>query len=341
MSVGPKPETKAVNIDWTCAEIGGLWSAYLQETMAVCFLTYFVHHLQDAEIVPLAQEALDLSRKRVDKMKAFFQAENFPVPAGFSENDVNLAAPPLFLDSFSLSFVYMMNRLSMISYSFIASSTVRLDVLDFFNECLRECTEMFGKAVRMLLEKGLYDRPPFMNYPEQVEYVQKESFLDGIWGRKRRLSAVELTEIFFNIERNYFSVTLMLGFAQVLEDKNLRDLALQGKKISEHQIDLFNTLLQEEDLLGVMSVNMVVTDSTASPFSEKLILAMIHTLNSVDIVLIAHALSLAMRADLAANYSRLIAQIMAYGKDTFDAVVERRWLEQPPLTTDRKQLMKS
>lgn len=338
---GQHPETKSVNIELTCTEIGGLWSTYLQETMAVCFLKYFLHHLQDAEIVPLAQEALNLSNRRIDKIKSFFKAENFPVPAGFSESDVNLTAPPLFHDAFSLSFVYMMNRLSMINFSFIASNNVRLDVLDFFNECLRESTEMFGKAVRMMLNKGLYDRPPKMNYPREVEYIEKKSFLDGILGHKRPLNAIELSEIFFNIERNYFSVIVMLGFAQILDDKALKDLVIRGKKISEKQIELFNSLLMQEDLLGTVTVSMEVTDSTVSPFSEKLILSMVHILNSVDIVLISHALSVAMRTDLVANYSKIIAEVMAYGKDTFDALVERRWLEQPPMTTNRKQLLKS
>lgn len=338
---GHKPENKPTNIELTCTEIGGLWTSYAQETMGICFLNYFLHHLQDAEIIPLAQEALRLSQQRVDKIKSFFVAENIPVPAGFSESDVNLSAPPLFHDSFSLSFIYMMNRLSMINYSFIASNNVRLDVLDFFNECLHQSAEMFGKAVRMMLDKGLYDRPPKMEYPREVEYVEKKSFLDGIRGHKRPLNAIELSEIFFNIERNYFSVIVMLGFAQILDDKALKDLAVRGKKISEQQIELFNSLLMQEDLLGTVTVSMEVTDSTVSPFSEKLILSMVNILNSVDIVLISHALSLAMRADLIAHYSKIIAQVMAYGKDTFDALVERRWLEQPPLTTDRKQLLKS
>lgn len=215
-----KPHVKPTNIELSCTEIGGLWGVYLQESLSVCFLTYFLHHLQDGQIVPLAEEALKISQERVEKIKKFFLAENFPIPAGFSESDVNLAAPPLFHDTFTLSFVYMMNRLGMINFAFTASNNVRLDVLDFFNECLHTSTDMFGKAVRMMLEKGIYDRPPKMNYPNQIEYVEKLSFLDGIFGMKRPLNAIELSEIFFNIERNYFSVITMLGFAQVLKEKN-------------------------------------------------------------------------------------------------------------------------
>lgn len=336
-----KPQVKPTNIELSCTEIGGLWGSYLQETMTVCFLTYFLHHLQDGQIVPLAEEALTISRARVDKIRSIFLAENFPVPAGFSESDVNLAAPPLFHDTFALSFIYMMNRLGMINFGFVASNNVRLDVLDFFTECMHTSTEMFGKAVRMMLEKGIYDRPPKMNYPQKIEYVEKESFLNGIFGPKRPLNAIELSEIFFNVERNYFSVIIMLGFAQVMEDHKLKELILRGKKISEDQIELFNGLLTKEDLLGTVTVSMEVTDSTVSPFSDKLILAMINILNAVDILLISHALSLTMRTDLTAHYTKIIAKVMAFAKDTFDIVVERKWLEQPLLTTNRKQLIES
>ncbi|KIL38161.1 sugar isomerase [Gordoniibacillus kamchatkensis] len=334
-------EAKQVNIEFTCTEIGGLWSVYIQESMSACFLTYFLHHLQDAEIAPLAKEALEIAKDRLAKMKQLFMDENFPVPVALSDGDVNLAAPPLFRDSFALSFIYMMNRLSMINFAFTASNNVRLDVLDFFNECIHTSTEMFGKTVKMMLDKGIYDRPPKMDYPKKIEYVQKKSFLSGMLGQKRPLNAIELSEIFFNIERNYFSVIIMLGFAQVVNDRELKELIIRGKRISEKQIQLFNGLMMEENLLGTVTVGMEVTPSTISPFSDKLIMTMITVLNAVDITLISHALALAMRTDLIANYSKIIAEVMAYAKSTFDAMVERKWLEQPPLVTDRQELIRS
>jgi hypothetical protein len=48
-----------------------------------------------------------------------------------------------------------------------------------------------------------------------------------------------------------------------------------------------------------------------------------------------------MRTDLTARYSKIIAEVMMYAKDTFDIVVENKWLEQPPLVTNRKKLINS
>ncbi|WP_243357132.1 DUF3231 family protein [Bacillus litorisediminis] len=334
-----KPDKKAVNIELTCTEIGGLWGIYMQESMSLCFLSYFIHHLQDEEILPLAKEALQISKGRLEKTKSILLEENFPLPMAFSDGDVNLAAPPLFNDIFTLSYIYMMNRLGMINYSYVASNNVRLDVLDFFTECLHTSAEMFSKAVKLMLSKGIYDRPPKMNYPKEIEFIQKESFLSGFMGKRRPINAIELSEIFFNIERNYFSVIIMLGFAQVIKDKKLKEYILKGKKISEKQISLFNKLLMEEDLLGTVTVSMEVTDSTVSPFSDKLIFSMINILNSVDISLLSHALSVSMRSDLTAQYSKIITEVMIYAKDIFDILVEKKWLEQPPLTTNRKKLI--
>ncbi len=336
-----KPGVKPVNIELSSTEIGGLWSIYMQESMTVCFLQYFLHHLQDGDIVPLAQKSLHVSQGRLERIRAFFDKEHFPIPDGFTDKDIDLSAPPLFHDAFALSFIYMTSRMGMINYAFTSSNNVRLDVLDFFNECLHTTTELFGEAVKLSLEKGLYDRPPKMNYPDRVEYVRHVAFLDGLTGHKRPLSAIELSEIFFNIERNYFAVLVMLGFAQVMQDKKLRDHILRGKKISEKQIELFNKLLMDEELLGTVTVGMEVTASTSSPFSDKIIMAMINMLNAVDIVLISHALALSMRADLIAHYAKIVGEIMAYAKDTFDLVVDRGWLEQPPLTTNRRELIYS
>ncbi|WP_354315589.1 DUF3231 family protein [Priestia megaterium] len=64
-------------------------------------------------------------------------------------------------------------------------------------------------------------------------------------GKKRPLNAVELTEIFFNIERNYFSVLLCMGWLQVLKDKEIKNYIKDGIEISEKQINFFNELFKK------------------------------------------------------------------------------------------------
>ncbi|UFJ41135.1 DUF3231 family protein [Brevibacillus humidisoli] len=329
------------NIRLSSPEIGGLWGTYQQESMTVCMQKYFLHHLQDEEIKNVLQKALSYSLSRMEQIRALFAEENFPTPNGFTSEDVDLTAPPLFYDPFTLSFVYAMSRMSMVNYAFVLSSTARNDVRTFFTSCLNQAAEIYNDSTSLMLSKGIYDRPPMIAYPKKVEYVQKHSYMMGLLGKKRPLNAVELTEIFLNIERNYFAVLICLGLLQVVKDKEIQRYLKKGKAISEKQIRLFNDLLIQEELLGTVPVSMEVTDSTTSPFSDKLIVSLFHYLNSIDITLVGHALSLSMRTDLAANYSKVIGEIILYAEEGFSIMVNRRWMEQPPQAENRRELVKT
>ncbi|WP_240675909.1 DUF3231 family protein [Ammoniphilus sp. CFH 90114] len=189
---------------------------------------------------------------------------------------------------------------------------------------------MYNESTTLMLSKGIYDRPPMLNYPKHVEYIQEESIFSGYLSKKRSLSALELTEIFLNIERNYFGLLICMGFTQVVKDEEIKRYLLNGKRICEKQIQILNKILIDEGHLGTVPVTMQVTDSKVSPFSDKLIVFLFHTLNSLDITLIGHGLSMSMRTDLSTIFSRLIGEILVYGKEGFDIMVKRRWLEQPP-----------
>ncbi|WP_134699571.1 DUF3231 family protein [Ammoniphilus sp. YIM 78166] len=323
------------------AELGGLWKHYIQDTMSVCFLRYFLHHLQDEQLKVVIQKALSYSETHLVQIREIFHFENIPIPVGFTTEDVDLSAPPLFHDPYALSFVYIMSRMEMISYSFTTSSVGREDVRTLFTQCLQHANELYNDSTSLMISIGIYDRAPMINYPRKIEFVQNESLLLGYIGKKRPLNALELSEIFLNIERNYFATVFCLGLLQVVKDKEIKKYIQRGKDICDKQVKLFNELLMNEDLLGTVPITMELTDSTTSPFSDKLIVGLFHALNSLDITLIGHALSMSMRADLAAHYSKLILEIILYGKEGFNIMVDRKWLEQPPQATDRRDLIRS
>lgn len=321
------------------AELGGLWATYIQESMTVCLVTYFIHHNQDEEIKKILQMAYEISEGHVRQIAAIFNDEGIPIPDGFSEKDLDLTAPPLFYDLFGLSFVYCMSRLGMINTGFITANVARKDVMDFFVTMIKETSELYQKSTTLMLSKGIYDRPPKIPYPKQVEYVKKKLYIKG-FGDKRSLNSIELTEIFFNTERNYFSILLCMGLLQVVKDKEIHTYIKDGKAISEKQIRVFNNILMKEELLGNVPLAMEVTDSTVSPFSDRLIVTLFHSLNAIDITLLGHALSLSMRSDLAAHYQKFILEIMLYAGAGFNIMVERGWAQQPPQSVNRKNLQK-
>jgi len=304
-------------------------------------LKHFLQHLEDTELILPVNKSLKISQLHVDQIKRIFEIENIPVPIGFTEKDVDLSAPPLFNELFALSLVYAMSGIKMVNYSFVLSSVARRDIRQFFTDCIHQATELYNDSTGLMLSKGIYDRPPMINYPKKVEFIKKEAiYVFGFWGEKRPLNSIELTEIFRNIERNYFAVLLSQGLLQVVKDSKIKQYISKGKDISEEQINLFNKLLIKENALGTIPVNMEVTDSTTSPFSDKLITGLFDFLNSVDVMLIGRALSLSMRADLAAHFSKLIQKVISYMVEGYDIMVGRQWLEQPPQQINRKETTK-
>ncbi|MDH5163117.1 DUF3231 family protein [Heyndrickxia oleronia] len=332
---------KERNTKLTSPEIGALWGTYMNNTMAWCLITYFLHHIKDSEIEKILQKSLDFTNLQIQKITTIFNEENIPVPDGFTEKDINLTTPPLFNDPFALSFVYNMGRLDMIFYSFTIVNTARHDITSFFSAALSDASKLYEDAVALMLSKGIYDRPPNIPYPTEVKYIKKETYTNGIFHKRRPLNVSELTEIFFNIERNYFSILLCTGYLQVVRDKEVKEYIRKGKEISTKQIKFFNDLLFKEDLLGITTVNMEVTDSQDSPFSDKLIMNLFNTLNALDISLLGHSLSTSLRTDLSVQISKIIAEILSYTKDGFDLMVNRGWLEEPPAAPDRRALENS
>ena len=97
------------NIRLTSTEITNLLTQYEQETMSICIGKYVLATVKDPQIRSLFEYAMELSEKHLKKLKEFFNKENFPVPNGFTEKDVNLKAPPLFTDSFWLQYLHTLN----------------------------------------------------------------------------------------------------------------------------------------------------------------------------------------------------------------------------------------
>ncbi|MGZ4159559.1 MAG: DUF3231 family protein [Neobacillus sp.] len=327
------------NARLSSAELGGLWATFIQESMTVCLLKYFLYHNRDKEIKTILQMALKISEGHIQQITAIFNSEGIPLPDGFTEKDVNLSAPPLFYDLFALSFVYSMSRLGMINTGFITLNVAREDVMEFFVTMVNQSATLYQTSTALMLTKGIYDRPPMIPYPKQVEYVEKKTYIIA-FGKKRPLNSMELTEIFFNTERNYFSILLCMGLLQVVKDKEIHQYIQDGKKISEKQIQTFNDILMRGELLGNVPLTMEVTDSTVPPFSNRLIVTLFHALNSIDITLIGHALALSMRTDLAAYYQKFILEIMLYAEKGFSLMVERGWMQEPPHAPDRRELQK-
>lgn len=335
-------ENNHVDIKLTTAEIATLWRTYIQNTAVRCFYKYFLQYLQDEEIKSIIKKAVVLVETIIRKTETIFEKENFPIPEGFSDKDIDLTAPALYTDLFALSFLYRGGQVIIPHYSNTLSRVTRIDIYNFLAECLNSETELHKEALNLMLSKGLNDRPPKMEYPKNVEFIKDNPSLINTWlGDKRPLNTLEITELFIEIERNAIGLILLMGLIQVTKDKEIKNYLLKGKKLAERQVDTFDKLLKENDHFTGFPITMEVTNSTISPFSERLILFIIATSNQIAISALGDALSVSMRKDLATQYILIIAEVMKYGDEGLKLLIERGWLEQPPQPIDRNEFYKS
>ncbi|WP_100407761.1 DUF3231 family protein [Bacillus solitudinis] len=320
-------------------EIAGLWTTYINDSLSICLAKHFLHHSNNEDVKPLIKLTLDLSKTHTEEIKSIFEKENIPIPRGFSDEDLYLSAPPLFFDLFPVSYTYGMSRMGLMNYGMQLSNVAREDIRTFFSKCLTSTLDLYNTSVNLMLSKGIYDRPSMIPYPDKVEFVkEKETFLSKWLEKKRPLNVLEISEMFFNIERNYFGLVLLTGFIQVVKDEQIRKFLTKGKELALRQIEFLNHTLINEDLLGTIMINAEVSTSTSSPFSEKLIMNLVTMLNTQGITYIGHALGTSTRVDLTTEYSKLIPEILQYGKDGTDILIERGWMEEPPHAPNRKEL---
>lgn len=322
----------------TSAEFAQLWAQYMNDSGSICVLTFFLEKVEDPEIKPVIEFALNLSKKHIEKLTTFFNEENYAVPHGFKvEEDVDLSAPKLFTDSYVLQFIHQMAKIGLTNYSASVSSAVRSDITDYYMECVSETMQLYKVSKDLLLEKGLYIRSPHLPM-EKVEFVNKQAFLFDVIGEKRPLIVAEASNLYANVQRNILGVATLIGFSQVAQDKEVIQFMLRGIDIGKKHIRLFGKKLEECNLPVPATLSAEVTTSTSYTFSDKMIMFFTAGLIGLSIGYYGTGVSQSPRMDLGVMYNRLSLEIQLYSEDGSNIMIKNKWMEQPPMAVDRGEL---
>jgi hypothetical protein len=329
-------------IKFTAAEIANLWTSYLNNTMAVCTISRFLAHVEDKEIETVLKLAFEHSKTHIKKLKSFFNEEKLTVPQGFSsENDVYQDAPRLFTDNFYLLYIQNLGKIGMSTYTLALSNSARLDMCEYYTECLHESTGLFNKVTEVMLTKGVFIRAPLIPDTHKVDFVEKQSYLSGLLGKKRPLNVIEITSIYFNLIQNQLGRTLLTGFSQVAQSAKVRDYMVRGREIADKHVEVFGSILSNEFLPSSSSWDTLATESTSATFSDKLMMMHVSMLNSAGIGHYGMSIGTASRKDLGADFLRLMMETIAYSEDGANLMIENAWMEQPPQAIDRDKLVES
>lgn len=266
-------------ITLSSAEISQLWSTYMAQSTSKCMVPFFVEKCNDTDIRSLLQFVLDVSNRHINSITEIFNKSNIPVPHGFTDEDFEVNAKPLYGDTFMLLYSRFMTKYGMINFSFARSLSIRPDIIEFFKGCLNDFNEISDRASNVALSKGL-----------------------------------------------------------IAKTKKVKDYFSRGKQIIDKQAGVLGSLMEDEDLPKPINYDYLVTDSTESPYSDKLM--MFHSTIFLAHSISGYGLALAncARTDIVSSLTRLMAELGDYVKDGLDLMIENGWLERVPEAANRREL---
>lgn len=338
-----KIETKTNNINekLTSAEIGKLWVTYEGNTMAKCVLSYFLQHVDDQDIKKVIENALTLSESLVKSIQEILLKENFPLPVGYTDKDVNLGAPRLFLDEFYLHYLKYTSKAGLSIYSIAIPLVTRKDIKDFFIHTLDSTVKLITQVNEVLEGKGFLVKQPILPIPKKVDFIQQQRYLNGFFGEVRPLHALEISHLYDNIENNATSKALLIAFSQVAKTEKIQKFMLRGKELTNKHIEVCSQKLHKDSLPAPPLLDDLVSASTFAPFSDKLMLSHKIDMFSMKIRSYANGSSLNGRRDIGVMYAKFVMDVSKYVEDGANIMIDQGWMEQPPEAADREDLAKS
>lgn len=323
------------------SEIGQLWVTYYNNSMGICLLKHFFATAEDQDIKAVVQYALKVSESIVETTASILKAEKFPLPYGYSDKDVNLYAPKLYSDIFILEYLKNLGGAGIVIYGLSATVSPRSDIRDLFNQCISSSKEILNKASNILLEKGRYIRSPKIPTPQKAEFVQEGNLFDSYYDKDRSLNAIEINNLFLNSLRNGIGRALLIGYSQVAETEDVKQFLVRGRNMAGKHMEIFHSLLQQDNLPDPVNWDSEVSDSKIAPFSEKLMLNHTVLLIATGIGNYGMAIATSPRRDLALTFTRLSAEVAIYSKSGADLLIKKDWLEKIPECVDRDALIRS
>lgn len=328
-------------IGLVASEVAGLWDSYVNDSLGVCVLKYFLNRVEDEEVRQILQYALDISNGHIQVVTNVFNQEGLPIPQGFTEDDVNIDAPRLYDDSFYLFYLTNMSQVGMGSYSLVLNHIARSDIRDFYSNCISESVNLYNTVSDILLSQGLFIRAPRVEFEKSISFIEEQNFFSGGWfGQKRPILAREITSIFASLRFNIIGGALITGFGQVAKSKKVSDFLFRGRDLANKKTKALTSMLLIENIPIPSTSNSFVTDSTVAPFSDKLMMYHIIFLNGGGIAQDGMALSTALRHDLQLHYTSSMAETGKYNEDGLDIMLENHWMEQPPQMIEHRELVK-
>lgn len=97
--------------------------------------------------------------------------------------------------------------------------------------------ELFNRSLDLLLEKGIVSRPPFINPPDNYEFIETKTYLKGLLGGARQLNCIEISNIFWDLKKMQLDKSLCISLAQVAKSKEVKKFNWRGVENEGKHLD--------------------------------------------------------------------------------------------------------
>lgn len=322
----------------SAGEISNLWIHYINETMSLCVNRYMLTIIKNMELQNIFKTAIETGNNHIKILKDFFRQENFPIPKGFSEEDVNLNAPPLFTDNYCLFYLLSMTIQGLQQYGLAISLCLRKDIRKFYYQCNEDSMNLYDQVRDLAFSQNLHAGSPLFSNPKKVEFIDSYNYVTDVFGKRRKMNSVESANIFYNLEKSKLIKSFALASRQVCKDDEIVGFLDKYINMVSGHLGTFTNLLIHENLTTGHTFDTEITNSTTSPFSERLFMYHIGLLIASSITYYSAALITNLRADIAFNCEKAILDNLAnygkYGK----LMIKKSWVEKPPYADNRNSL---
>ncbi|RIX50060.1 DUF3231 family protein [Paenibacillus nanensis] len=322
----------SITVKLSASELGALWMTYHKKTMILRILEYFMEKSDDNKAKSLMSGLHESLHQKVVEIKKMFENEGAAVPVGFTEEDLHLEAPKLWDNGFDIMFCRVLKEISMGMYVLHMTISYREDMIKLYKQLTDLTQTYYNHFTQYLLEKNLLPRPNFTNMPQSADYIHNKDYMKGtnLFGHKRSINTVEFGILYHIIETNITGMQLMKGFAQCSKDEDAQKYFQKGHKLAKDILKEAGEILQENTIQPSATPGGTVTNATAAPFSDKLMMFCTYLLGGFSIGSSGFSAAFNLRNDVAAQSAVFAKDIYAYTIEGAKLMIAKGWFEEPP-----------
>lgn len=325
------------NIPLSSSELGNLWQAYQEKSMLIRVLEYFIEKAKEDEIKGILESIYTIESTNEETIKTIFKNEGAVIPTAFNESDVNKDAPALFDDQYQIMYIRMMSKVLSGLYTLHEGMSYRPDIRELYIKLTNDMQQIYSKTTEHLLDKGVLPCPPVIPMPNEVEFIDDTRYTNGLnpFRKKRALNTVEIGLVYQSLETNITGLQLMIGFEQVAKEPDVKKYFTRGKELAKKVISIMTSLLLDSDIPAPSTWAGLITDSTISPFSDKLMMYNTSLLSIFGLGSNSVGAGFSFRNDLLLSIGDVTSDTFDFAKDGGTILIKHGWLEEPPSAVNR------